>query len=88
MQKEELLHLHMLFVHVKKYYEATYGDEVCTTGYNGLSISPVHIHKNKSCHKEAILMLGDELVSYLKSKGLASLDYQEYSAPDEVIAGQ
>lgn len=87
MQKEELLHLHMLFVHVKKYYESTYGDEVCTAGYDAFSISPVHIHKNKSCHKEAILTLGDELVSYLKSKGLASLDYQEYSAPDEIIAG-
>jgi len=87
-QKEELLHLHMLFVHVKKYYESTYNDEVVTAGYDGLSISPVHIHKNKSCHKEAILVLGNEIVSHLKSKGLASLDYQEYSAPDEVIASQ
>ncbi len=86
-QKEELLHLHMLFVHVKKYYESTHGDEVCTTGYDGFCISPVHIHKNKSCHKEAILMLGDELVGYLKSKGLSSLDYQEFAVPDEIVAG-
>ncbi|WP_300035964.1 UPF0058 family protein [Methanospirillum sp.] len=66
MQKEELLHLHMLFVHVKKYYETTTSEEVPTDQYDTLHISPVHIHKNKRSHKEAILVLGQEIVDHIK----------------------
>jgi len=67
-QKEELLHLHMLFIHVKKYYETLKNDEIPTGRYNSLDISPVHIHKNKKCHMEAILVLGEEIVSHLKNE--------------------
>jgi len=87
-QKEELLHLHMLLVHVKKYYESTNNEEIMAENYTSLSISPVHIHKNKICHKEAILSLGDELVQYVRSKGLASMEYSEFATPDEVAVGQ
>ncbi len=63
MQKEELLHLHMLLVHIRKYYESTTGGEdVPTDQYNALHISPVHIHKNKVTHKKAILTLGSEII--------------------------
>lgn len=64
-QKEELLHLHMLLVHIKKYYESVSGEEVMTGKYDSLAISPVHIHKNKILHKKAILTLGDELVQHI-----------------------
>ena len=47
MQKEELLHLHMLMVHIKKFYESTTGESIDTSRYVGLEVSPVHIHKNK-----------------------------------------
>ncbi|WP_319538382.1 UPF0058 family protein [uncultured Methanospirillum sp.] len=67
-QKEELLHLHMLFVHVKKYYELTTSEEVPTDQYDTLHISPVHIHKNKRSHKEAILVLGQEIVDHIKQQ--------------------
>ncbi len=66
MQKEELLHLHMLFVHVKKYYETATSEEVPTERYDTLHISPVHIHKNKKSHKEAILILGQEIVDHIR----------------------
>ncbi|MFA6363326.1 UPF0058 family protein [Methanoregula sp.] len=65
MQKEELLHLHMLMVHIKKYYENTTNEEIETERYNTLEISPVHIHKDKKAHKDALLTLGEEIVAHI-----------------------
>jgi len=62
LQKEELIHLNMLMVTVKKYYETMTGDAVSTQKYDSLLISPVHIHKNKNSHKEALLTLAEEIV--------------------------
>lgn len=84
MQKEELLHLHMLLVQVKKYYESINCDEVLTERYDNLKISPVHIHKNKICHKEAILTLGDELVGYIRSRGMPAVEYLPGAGSEEV----
>lgn len=67
-QKEELLHLHMLMIHVKKYIENITTQEISVKSYQALDISPVHIHKNKKCHKEAILALGDEIVGYIHAQ--------------------
>jgi hypothetical protein len=67
-QKEELLHLHMLMIHVKKYIENITNQEISAKSYQTLEISPVHIHKNKKCHKDAILALGDEIVSHIHSQ--------------------
>lgn len=67
-QKEELLHLHMLMVHIKKYYESTTGESINTSRYVGLEVSPVHIHKNKKSHKEALLVLGEEIVDQMKGQ--------------------
>jgi hypothetical protein len=67
-QKEELLHLHMLMIHIKKYSENITNQEIPTKRYDSLEISPVHIHKNKKCHKTAILELGDEIVTHLHSR--------------------
>lgn len=67
MQKEELIHLHMLMVQVKKYYESTSGSTVNTEEYDALSISPIHIHKNKNLHRVALLTLGNEIVADMKS---------------------
>jgi len=82
-QKEELLHLHMLLVHVKKYYETVYGQEFRTDVYDEMSISPVHIHKNKVCHKKAILTLGKEIVENIKENRPSVVDYSQRS--EEVI---
>ena len=66
MQKEELLHLHMLMVQVKKYYESVSGNLVNTAEYDSLQISPLHIHKNKNLHRVALLTLGNEIVTEMK----------------------
>ena len=68
MQKEELLHLHMLMVHIKKFYETTTGESIDTSRYVGLEVSPVHIHKNKKSHKEALLILGEEIVDQMRGQ--------------------
>ena len=70
----------MLLIHVKNYYESVNGDEIITEKYNSLKISPVHIHKNKVCHKQAILTLGDELVQYIRQKQSSVVNYSEYSS--------
>lgn len=70
LQKEELLHLHMLMIHIKKFYESITNQEISTKQYDSLEISPVHIHKNKKCHKEAILALGEEIVTHLHAQNL------------------
>lgn len=75
MQKEELLHLHMLMVHIKKYFEHISGESVTTQRYEALDVSPVHIHKNKKLHKDALLILGDEIVSQVQSQKTPMVDY-------------
>ncbi len=62
MQKEELLHIHMLLVQIKKYYEHTNHTPIPTDEYDALSISPMHIHKNKNLHRVAVMTLGNEIV--------------------------
>jgi len=75
MQKEELLHLHMLLVHIKRYYENLIGEEIATNGYDSIHISPIHIHKNKICHKKAILTLSDEIVTHIKAHQHPVIEY-------------
>jgi len=67
MQKEELLHIHMLMVQIKKYYESVSNKTVSTDEYDALHISPFHIHKNKNFHRIAVMTLGNEVVSQMKS---------------------
>jgi hypothetical protein len=55
----------MLMIHIKKYYEGISHKEIHTDRYNTLEISPVHIHKDKKAHKDALLTLGDEIVSHI-----------------------
>ncbi len=85
MQKEELLHLHMLLVHVKKYYENITREEIQTERYNSLHISPVHIHKNKVSHKKAILTLGDEIVHHIRTNHNPFIEYR-LEIPSERVA--
>jgi len=73
LQKEELLHLHTLMVHIKKYYESVSGEEIETQLYNSLAISPFHIHKESNAHKTALLTLGDEIVSHIHHRHLPAL---------------
>jgi hypothetical protein len=83
-QKEELLHLHMLLIHVRKYYETISNEEIITERYDTLHISPVHIHKNKQSHKEAILILGQEIVDHLNSKSVTPLGFSSDMVSSEI----
>ena len=65
MQKEELLHLHMLMIHIKKYCENITNDEIHSERYSSLEVFPGHIHKDKKAHKDALLTLGDEIVTHI-----------------------
>ncbi len=85
-QKEELLHLHMLLMHIKKYYETTTGEEVYTPDYDVLHVSPAHIHKNKITHKKAILALGEDLVHQLRTTPhLRQLENMHEATTNEVV---
>jgi hypothetical protein len=74
----------MLMIHIKKYYEGITGEEIATKQYSSLEISPVHIHKNKKCHKDAILALGDELVTHIKGNTLVRVDYTGEATTEKV----
>ena len=80
MQKEELLHLHMLMVQVKKYYESVSGNNVQTAEYDALQISPIHIHKNKNLHRVALLTLGNEIVSEMHATQTAQTPFTQESS--------
>jgi hypothetical protein len=74
----------MLLVHIRKYYENGCGGDVPAGQYEDLAISPVHIHKNKKCHKEAILTLGTEIVGYVRNKRPIRVDYTSEIAPKQI----
>ena len=64
MKKEELIQIHMLLVQFKKYCEQK-GIKCDFRNYEALHISPFQVHSSKEEHKQAILVLGTELVSSL-----------------------
>ena len=74
----------MLMIHIRKYYEGVTGEEISTKRYGSLEISPVHIRKNKKCYKDAILTLGDEIVSHLKSRTPVKIEYTGDMIPKSV----
>jgi len=87
-QKNELLHLHMLMFHIKMYFEGITKNEILTERYKSLETSPLHIHKDKKVHKDALLTLGDEIVSYIHSQKPPMVNYSHGTAPPRVAAEQ
>ncbi|KAF5434491.1 hypothetical protein C5S35_14085 [Candidatus Methanophagaceae archaeon] len=62
MKKEELVHLHLLLAQLKKYCELE-GVNCEFERYNELAITPFQVHRSKNDHKQAVLILGNELVA-------------------------
>ncbi|MCD1294490.1 metal-binding protein [Methanocella sp. CWC-04] len=60
MQKEELIYLHTTLVQVKRFLESE-GVEADFSRYESLHISPVHVHRSKTDHMNAIFVLSDEI---------------------------
>lgn len=70
----------MLMVHIKKFYEDVSCEQITTGRYDSLEISPVHIHKNKKCHKDALLTLGDEVIGHIRGNRQMMVEF----APTEI----
>jgi len=84
--KEELLHLHMLMIHIKKYCEGITNEEIQTERYTSLGISPFHIHRAKNAHKDALLTLADEIVLHIHSRPRPVVNYSSVAALQKVAA--
>ena len=76
----------MLMIHIKKYYEGITNEEIWTERYASLEISPVHIHKDKKAHKDALLTLGDEIVTHIHDKPVPVVNYSSETATQTVAA--
>jgi len=87
-QKSELLHLHILMFQIRMYFEAITHDEIPTERYNSLGISPLHFHKDRKAHKDALFTLGDEIVSHILGKTLPAVNYSHETAPLPLVAAQ
>jgi hypothetical protein len=85
-QKEELIHLHTLMMQIKKCYESVANDEIHSERYDSLGMSPLHIHKDKKSHKDAILTLGDEIVAHIHKRSIHSLNNPSDNASPIVAA--
>ncbi|WP_202318885.1 UPF0058 family protein [Archaeoglobus neptunius] len=77
MHKEEIVLLHMTLYHVKKLFENAGIANGHFRSYDELGVQPVHIHKSKSDHKKAILLL---------CKGISEV-FKERS-PDDLIENE
>ena len=86
MQKEELLHLHVLMIHIKNYYERITNEEIQTKRYTSLGISPFHIHKDKNAHRDALLTLADEIVSHIHVRPRPVVNYSSEAALQKIAA--
>ena len=86
MQKEELIHLHMLMMHIKKCCESISNNEIPSERYKSLDISPLHIHKEKQAHKIAILTLSDEIVTHLHKQSIHVMNYPSDNASTKAAA--
>ena len=77
MNKEELIQLHALMVLVKDFLEQRGKGDF--SKYYSLQISPIHVHRHKYEHKDAIFTLGKEILStmfdYDDGSNLPNLTY-------------
>jgi len=78
----------MLIFLIKMYFEGITNNEILTERYNSLEISPFHIHKDKNAHKNALLTLGEEIVSHIHYQTLPAVNYSHETAPLLVAAEQ
>ena len=82
MKKEELIHLHLLLVQVKKHCEEQ-GLDCDFRRYQELGISPIEIHRSKDEHKQAIFVLATELASMAAKKLIGEEDMKRGSQKEQ-----
>ena len=72
LQKDELIQMHTLLCQIKNHLETTgVATRHSFREYEGLGISPVHVHRSKGEHKRAIFLLGKELAQFASSGELS-----------------
>ena len=86
MQKEELLHLHCLMIHIKTYVETVTSEEIHSERYSSLGTTSSHLHKDKKSHKDALLTLGDEIVTHIHRQSIPVVNYSSDTASTQVAA--
>jgi hypothetical protein len=76
----------MLMIHIKKYCENITNDEIHSERYSSLEISPGHLHKDKNAHKDALLTLGDEIITHIhKQSGFPVIYFSDTPATKVAI---
>lgn len=63
MQKDELIQIHAVLVHVRRYLEQNNGGEAVFGEYDALQIAPHHLHRSKREHKLAVFTLSQNIAS-------------------------
>ncbi len=74
MHKEEVVLLHLTLFYVKRLFEQAGMANGHFKNYDELGVQPIHIHKSKSDHKKAILLL---------CRGISEI-FREYQ-PEELV---
>jgi hypothetical protein len=88
LDKEELIHIHMLLYQVKMLMEQL-GVSRGFKEYEALNIKPVHVHRSKSEHKRAIFVLGNEIAKILSDRfGTAEIISEKMREFSERVATQ
>lgn len=79
MQKDELIQMHTLLCQLKHQLESSESRGPIAgvsprrfAEYEGLKISPLHVHRSKTEHKKAIFTLGKELAELLSRGDLSN----------------
>ncbi|HIP25769.1 MAG TPA: UPF0058 family protein [Archaeoglobus profundus] len=68
MHKEEIVLLHLTLYHIKRLFECAGIANGHFKRYDELGIQPVHIHKSKTDHKEAIMILCKGILEVFRDK--------------------
>lgn len=63
MQKDELIQIHALLVHVRRFVEATNDCNGGFTDYDALDIAPHHLQRSKRDHKLAVFTLSQDIAA-------------------------
>ncbi len=73
----------MLMSLIRTYCRDIIHDEILTERYDFLGISPSHIHKDKIAHRDALIILGDEIVSHFHGRRVPVMNYSQRTAPPQ-----
>jgi hypothetical protein len=68
MRKQELIHLHSLFVEIQRHYEREEDFSIGLSEYESMEVDTSSIHRQKSEHQRAVLALSEAIEAELGEK--------------------